>query len=472
MNEDIKILQTDNPHIIRFYEEHPQLDFESINLIVVDVLKKCTTTTTETGQSQILSTIKDNALKILDSNMKDDIPHNEITNKLLLQFLDIKQKYIDELNIIVNTRPSLDIISVLLEENNNVLINKTSVILNDIVPKTNPQFLKIEETIILFKKSINEDTLSLINSIDNNTVKAFINNFELKTNNMLKNIQQPIFSYISLCEERIQTNITNLKQLFNEQTTHNVVPKTVVPINILLNRIYSTSDVVRVPRHNVIGHSAMSNLYMMKRDNCPKIMIENKTVEHNIELEDVSKFIEEVEHYHCHGILLSQHSGISSKQNYHIDSFHGYIMVYIHNVEYDPEKIRVAVDIIDNLSLKLKDYGINENEMYNIDKDILKEINQEYQLFLSQKDSIITILREGQRKVISQIDEFKFPSLDKYLSTKFITPIHKQGFKCDLCKSFNANNLKALAAHKRGCNRKICNKNSIAIIPSNTLVYT
>ena len=463
MNEDIKILQTDNPHILRFYEEHQQLDFESINLIVVDVLKKCTTTTTETGQSQILSTIKDNAMKILDSNMKDDIPHNEITNKLLLQILDIKQEYIDELNIIVNTH-SLDIISVLLEENNNMLINKISAILNDIIPKTNPQNLKIDKTIILFKKSINEDTLTLINSIDNNTVKAFINNFELKTNNMLKNIQQPIFSY--------KSNITNLKQLFNEQITHNVVPKTIVPINILLNRIYSTSDVVRVPRHNVVGHSAMSNLYMMKRGNFPKIMIENKTVEHNIELEDVSKFIEEVEHYHCHGILLSQHSGISSKQNYHIDIFHGYIMVYIHNVEYDPEKIRVAVDIIDNLSLKLKDYGINENEMYNIDKDILKEINHEYQLFLSQKDSIITILREGQRKVISQIDEFKFPSLDKYLSTKFITPIHKQGFLCDLCKSFNANNLKALAAHKRGCNRKICNKNAFAIIPSNTLVYT
>jgi hypothetical protein len=465
MNEDIKILQTDNPHILHFYREHPQLDFESINLIVVDVLKKCTTT--ETGQSKILSTIKDNAMKILDSNMKDDNPHNEITNKLLLQFLDIKRKYIDELNIIINTYPSLDILSMLLEENNNVLINKTSVILNDIVPKTNPQNLKIEETIILFKKSINEDILTLINSIDNNTVKAFINNFELKTNNMLKNIQQPIFSYISSCEERIQTNITNLKQMFNEQTNHNAVPKKIVPINILLNRIYSTSDVMRVPRHDVVGHSAMSNLYMMKRENCSKIMIENNAVEHNIELEDVSKFIEEVEQNYCHGILLSQHSGISSKQNYHIDSFNGYIIVYIHNVEYDPERIRVAVDIIDNLSLKLKDYGINENGMYNIDKDILKEINQEYQLFLSQKESIITVLREGQRKVISQIDNFSFPNLDKYLSTKFITPIHKQGFLCDLCKSFNANNLKALAAHKRGCTRKLIGNN---MIPSNTVI--
>ena len=40
MNEDIKKLQISNPHIIRFYQEHPQLDFESINLIVVDVLRR------------------------------------------------------------------------------------------------------------------------------------------------------------------------------------------------------------------------------------------------------------------------------------------------------------------------------------------------------------------------------------------------------------------------------------------------
>jgi hypothetical protein len=33
----------------------------------------------------------------------------------------------------------------------------------------------------------------------------------------------------------------------------------------------------------------------------------------------------------------------------------------------------------------------------------------------------------------------------------------KNGHKCELCKNFNANNLKALAAHKRGCMRKLGN---------------
>ena len=45
------------------------------------------------------------------------------------------------------------------------------------------------------------------------------------------------------------------------------------------------------------------------------------------------------------------------KQNYQIDIKGPYILVYIHNVEYCPYKIQIAVDIIDSLSNKLN--GLN-----------------------------------------------------------------------------------------------------------------
>jgi hypothetical protein len=70
---------------------------------------------------------------------------------------------------------------------------------------------------------------------------------------------------------------------------------------------------------------------------------------------------------------------------------------------------------------------------------------------------------------VSQLEEFQFPSLDKYLSSKFTTPIPKNGHRCDLCKIFNANNLKALAAHKRGCIRKNGNNENKNIINTETL---
>ena len=90
-------------------------------------------------------------------------------------------------------------------------------------------------------------------------------------------------------------------------------------------------------------------------------------------------------------------------------------------------------------------------------RSILDNINNEYQLFLSQKNALFEVFKESQKKVFAQIDELRFPSLDKFLSTKYSAPIQKPGLKCDLCKLFNANNLKALAAHKRGCIRKNTN---------------
>jgi hypothetical protein len=130
------------------------------------------------------------------------------------------------------------------------------------------------------------------------------------------------------------------------------------------------------------------------------------------------------------------------------------VIIFIHNGEYSPSKIELAISIIDNLSAKLRQVRGKTEDDYAIPKEILDTINNEYQLFISQKNAVIDVFKESQRKVLAQIDELRFPSLDKFLSTKYSAPIQKPGLKCDLCKSFSANNLKALAAHKRGCIRK------------------
>jgi hypothetical protein len=69
------------------------------------------------------------------------------------------------------------------------------------------------------------------------------------------------------------------------------------------------------------------------------------------------------------------------------------------------------------------DRGHNERKQDTatewIERGMLDDINNEYQLFISQKNAILQNLRESQGKVISQIEEFQFPSLDKYLSSKY-----------------------------------------------------
>jgi hypothetical protein len=143
------------------------------------------------------------------------------------------------------------------------------------------------------------------------------------------------------------------------------------------------------------------------------------------------------------------------KQNYQIEIHNKLLVVYIHNVEYMTEKIKVAMDIIDNLNVRMKEITNNDEYSVTIEKEILEEINKEYQMFIQHKETMANILKESMKKIFAQMEEFKFPALEKYLYGKFSTQIQKQGFKCELCKQFLANNLKALAAHKRGCTRKI-----------------
>ena len=151
------------------------------------------------------------------------------------------------------------------------------------------------------------------------------------------------------------------------------------------------------------------------------------------------------------GIFISQYSGITFKHNYHIDIHKGNILVYIQHCEYNPDRIRIAVDIIDYLYNKVQE--LNTDDSNNISKEILDDINEEYQSFISQKESALTILKDFTKKMNVQIEAIRLPSLDKYLDTKYAST--KQNlFVCDICNDFVGSNKQILSAHKRGCKKR------------------
>ena len=250
------------------------------------------------------------------------------------------------------------------------------------------------------------------------------------------------------CLQDLKTTVLSLKDLVTSHATPSRSSSPVnCDINVVLNTIYPSSFVIKQKQYE------KSNIFLMKRPCQQSILISSENSATNCSSEEIDTFNKCVEDIHCNGIFISHYSGVSMKSNYQIDYIHGNIIVYIHHAEYYPEKIKVAIDIIDHISCKLKEMNPGQGEI-SIPKAVLDEINKEHLLFLSQKEALICVYKECQKKVLSQIDELRFPQLDKFLSTKYIAQPLKQGFKCDLCKSFNANNLKALAAHKRGCARK------------------
>ena len=480
----IRKIETTNERICKFYENNPNIHFESVNLIFIDLfdelLQDLNSTMNISINSQILSNIHENTQKINDLNVSIDSLKNTIlltTEHMTNRYTNIKNDYIEELNKIVQYN-TFEKIGPLLDKNNNLLIDKTQLLMYEIIPKSqNQMYHEIQNTFQQFYKSITEDTKLLLKHTDNQSIKDYINTFEMKSSIMLQNLHQPIYTFISASEDRINNNIIHLKDnytnnqniqqkwmndiihIIQQQKSSNILCSQQKQIQNVLNKIYSTAEIISLNHSTMLfsktTHNINNNsLFILKRQNKTNILIESIDIERNINNDEIKQFIQTMEENNSHGVFLSQTSGFSSKPNYHIETYNKLIVIFVHNVNFEEDKIKTAVDVIDNLYLKLREFNHENIHEMTIDKNMLEEINKEYQYFIQQKEILTNLLKESQKKIYNQIEEFKFPSLDKYLSTKFSIPIQKQGFKCDLCKIFNANNLKALAAHKRGCYRK------------------
>ena len=190
---------------------------------------------------------------------------------------------------------------------------------------------------------------------------------------------------------------------------------------------------------------------ILKRINLKPILFENKDYSNNVKKDEVDKFIRDISKNEHHGIFISQHSGIVGKEHFQIDIHNKNILIYIHNCNYDQDKIKLAVNTIDTLSIKL----INiDSDNTTIPKEVIKQINIDYQTFLRQKELILSTTKEYYKKTLDLLTQIKLPSLEKYLSNHFAdSKVNK--VLCTLCNKFETDNLRSLARHKQSCKKII-----------------
>jgi phage anti-repressor protein len=129
----------------------------------------------------------------------------------------------------------------------------------------------------------------------------------------------------------------------------------------VLTKMYPTAELL-----NTSNISASGDIIMKRKDH-EAILIENKDYEVNVNPKEIEKFIRDVDENNCHGIFLSQNTGITSKSNYQIEIHNGKILVYIHCVQYNKDKIQVAIDIIDSLIPKLEELEMDDEDNYSDD---------------------------------------------------------------------------------------------------------
>ena len=479
-------LNITNKKIIDFYSQNPSVNFEAVNLIFVDLFERLlgdmNSAMNSTINSQILSTVGEikteiNSLSLTSSNMNSQILssvgllkgefntlsnalsklNNDITNSIYIKFQESKREYMEDIKSIIynNLSQNSDKLYTLLNQNTSQLIDKTTLLLNEIIPKSNEGYYRqLHESISLFHKSISDDTTKLLQSSDKeDSLSVFLTNFESKSSNLLqplfscinateerintilvsikddnnnfdsksntllqplfsfintseerinKNVLaikddnnidsksntllQPLFSFINASEERINKNVISLKDATNNSSQDKIMNELSEflgkyknssykgqfgenQLETVLNQLFPSSEIL-----NTTGIKASCD-FRVNRPDLPTILVETKNYDRNVTLDEVKKFIRDIEEQKCHGIFLSQHSGITSKQNFQIDIKGTNVLVYVHNVDYCPQTIKIATDIIDSLSYKLAQLEEGVDEIYNTqDNEIYKEL--------------------------------------------------------------------------------------------------
>jgi hypothetical protein len=440
-----------NKKILQFYEKNPNIDIESINLIFIDLFEKLFTdmnkTMNHTINNQILSTVTE-----LQSEVKN------IKQDMSLKLMESKREYLQEMNNIIQNimHQNSDNVQNSLSQMNEKLIDKTKITLSEIIPKYSENTQKeLSSQLSQLEKFMNEE-LSKIKPDDNN-ISSLLNNFESKFNSLIltvsnssesrinetinseKNLQQHFRNEMSLFMGEVTKNMNNQSEFFDKYKNSSL--KGAFGENNLeriLSSLYQTAEIVNTSKETASGD------FMLKRVDESSIMIENKDYSRNVPIEEVRKFIRDIEVQKCHGIFLSQHSGITSKQNFQIETKGANIMVYIHNTNYCPQTIKTAIDIIDSLEDKLLDLKREPDEEVKLSMEQLQEINNEVRRFLDKKQTVLTMLKEMSSKIEKELKTFDLSCLVKTMNGIFgVMPEQPKVIICDICNSFQAqsNNL-------------------------------
>jgi hypothetical protein len=422
-----------------------------MNLVLLDFMDKISHDMSKvlqnTLQGQLLQEVKEikGQLSLFQENILGKVSE---TNKSFVETL--------KLLLSMNSSEHSDKVVQLLQKHSESFIDKIS----NLLPKTQEETQrKIQDQLVLLQKTIQCDFQQfMIQSKPETNLSEFLSSFDTK----LSVLQQPIFQMIQSNQEHVSTKLSTVKDelLVNKATNERLYSEmseflhkykassqfkgqySEHMLETILTEMFPTASI-----ENTTAQTASGD-FMIHREGYQDILIENKNYERNVDLDEIKKFIRDVNHKECSGIMMSQLSGIVSKPNFFIEIHNGKVLIYLHKVFFSKEQIKMAIDVIDHLSSRLSTIVTNEEEHgFNIRKEVLDRINTEVQLFVKNKEMLATTIKESSRRMLAQLEEFQLPELTLFLNDKYAS-VQNQAFVCETCNhSFPTK--KGLAMHKK-----------------------
>ena len=459
--------------IIAFYEENSHLNIENINHIFIDILKQLSTNLS----SKIDNTLTSQILSIV-TDLKGEI--YKINSDMTAKLNDTRKEYMNDVKTLFSHSElsTQDKINHILEKSNDNLLTKTTLLMSDIIPKSNDKnYTNIENCIKQFFTNISEDTKQLLQMNGMDKSDGLVDNIDKTINKMFSNIQQSLFNAIQTSESRTFTGIQQVNDTINlqKQIQENLSSE----LNTFLNKYKSNSSVKgtvsecelysllqKILPHDFLvrcsTEACSCDIRLTRKDKrLPNILFENKDYTATVNTDEIEKFERDLKLQRCHGIFISQNSPIAYKENFHIDIINNIIHLYIPNAGYDIEKIKLAVNIVDSLSEKLNLIVLDPNEeIYEVSIDDFENLKKEYCDFANKKSEMLDLIKMITKQLSDKLESIQLPVLKKL--TVGNTETKNMGIICSLCNKFNAKNKASLGAHMKHC--RLSNENKISVI--------
>jgi len=450
-------LTINNKEVFDFYNKH-SLNFEQMNVLFCQILQQLVSTTDTSYDNNIatiilnkISNIENNFCNIEQQLFKHQI---ELSNKLN----EYKKDYINDIKLILLSN-NVEHITPLIKETNNNLIDKTTLIINELLPKNQTAISKdIDNNFKLLQSQIIAETSKLLSSsMNQNNVDEFVNNSNVLMSQSIHSITSIINQSTSKIDElyknvndnnfantKLQQNVAEMLKKFEKGSGKGNVSE-----NVLYNILLALFPCAQI---NYVGNEIKeTGDIILIRNNKPKILIENKDHDTcNVPKHDVDKFIRDCEIQQCCGIMFSQNRGIANKENYELQINNGNILLYVHNVNFDNDKIKTAIEIVEQFKTKFDEINA-DNDICNIETSQLEEINKEFNNYVLQKHSLLKIVKDFNDKMNSSINDLKLPTLEQFLSKHYATSSNQGNNICKYCEKFVP---KSLLQHYRYCNEK------------------
>ena len=304
-----------NKRILDFYNKYKNLNIEQVNIMIIELyesmLDNMSGEMNKNITSEILSTVKKqgneldrmkNELNILlkdnldiyksefcsiktinnltNTNIISEITsikeslnklNTEITNSIISKFYDIRTIYNEELKCLLDKNGNENLIKIIdkIEKENTILVDKTNLIVTNIIPKSQQQYYNQHElTIKQFKDDMIKNIDIIKNDIKDNKDEITLDKLNIlisdKYNSLLTTIQHNVLNYINVSEERLQKNIHEIK---DDKLLRDFKEDMIKKIDIIRTEVKDNNNDISLDKINLLLNDKYNNVVSTVQNN-------------------------------------------------------------------------------------------------------------------------------------------------------------------------------------------------------------